>query len=594
VTAVNHRPATGSRRVLGSGRGAALLRPNGEIDWWCPNRFEATPVLWRLLDERGGFARWLGVELATWDGQPAGPTARSVLRHEGALIETWDGLLVRGPGSVLIRLARSRGPSATLVHELRRGGFDASATQVPAYTAHFEHVSISADRWNGIVIPAGLDDAELPSIAEAVRMMHSAEADQDAFLDRVPLPHDHPSRATDALRVLCALTDADSGAPVASVTTSLPEVVGGSRQFDYRFSWLRDSAYACATAALLGRRQASADYLEFIGRVLDRFDIELPPLVTSSGDPTPAERTVEGIVGWGGSRPVRVGNDAAGQCQLDSVSTVIESISVHIQCGGRMTPSTWGLLEQLTMILVDAPFGPSNGIWEGREPRRLVTEELARWIGLDKAIRLRLLCRPWLARPSWQRARAAARQRIDAAFDERTGMLPQSFDGPFVADAATLLAAIHGLVPRRSEQSRRLVLATIDALGEGPFLRRYPPTDDGFEGVEGAFLPASWWAVSALAAAGELEAARCRADQMCAQLPPLLPEQWSVDERVGAGNTPLLWSHTEAARALYNLQVAGIRHRYGLVGAAAWRVGRYVRLRLGRGLPRPAYGKTMA
>ena len=147
-------------------------------------------------------------------------------------------------------------------------------------------------------------------------------------------------------------------------------------------------------------------------------------------------------------------------------------------------------------------------------------------------------------------------------------------------DAAALTAAISGLA--RGRRGRRLVSATIQPLEQGAFLRRYPPTDDGFAGVEACFVPASWWAVTALCRVGDVAAAESRADDLCAALPPLQPEEWDVERNEALGNTPLLWSHMEAARALYALQREHIRHRYGSFGLGAWSAGRYLRLRTTR------------
>lgn len=597
-----HRPPLASHRLIGQGQGAALLRPTGEIDWWCPNRFDADPLLWSLLDPDGGAAAWCDVELATWNGWPAGPTTRTVLRHGDARVETWDGLLQFGSGTVLVRLARTLDRPCTLQHRLRCGGFGGS----PAvrWTLGLDEAAsgglrvvgrhrlgrggdlltqIDVDgRWNGLAVLADCGD-ERVTIDDMVDLMDAADRDELRFLQRIQLPHDHSSRAIDALRVLRALTDSRTGAPVAAPTTSLPEAPGGTRQFDYRYTWLRDSAYACATAALLGRVEASAAYLEFIAELVERPDNGLTPLFTSRGERPPDEKVVDDVAGWAGSQPVRTGNDATRQHQLDSIATILDAIYVHLRCGGRGRGRTWALVDHLAGLLVDAPFAASSGIWEMRTPKRLVSEELARWIGLDTALHIRALLRPWVRRCGWKAARDAARVRVEAAYDSERTMLPQSFDGPFVPDASTLLACIHGFFSRRDERAHRLVLATVAALEEGSFLRRYPPTPDEFVGIEATFLPASWWAVSALAAVGELDAARRRADDMCAQLPPLLSEEWDVEQRICLGNTPLLWSHTEAARALYNLHTARIRKRFGAPGVAAYNISRFVRIRfLGR------------
>ena len=614
-----HRPPIGSHRLLGRGRGCALIRPDAEIDWWCPNRFDAEPAMWSLLDAEGGCSRWVGALAATWDGRPAGPTARGVIRIGDRRVETWDGLVARGRGTLLVRLVRADGDARAAVplrvsNDVALGGFESAwcewrvddaprsgateacrtagavtFTVVGGRCASRDGVSLRVDvdvdarRWRGFAIAADVDAAVLPEPDGLVELMQAAEADDDRSMSRVLLPRVHPSRGTDALRVLHALTDADTGAPAASATTSLPEAVGGDRQFDYRFSWLRDSGLAVATAALLGHVDASQDYVRFVARLLDRAGEHLGPLTTTSGDAVPAERSLPWIAGWGGSRPVRVGNEAAAQRQLDAVATVVEAVSVHVQCGGRMDRTTWSVVERMADLLVKAPEGASSGIWEFREPARLTSEELARWIGLHRAVRMLRWYRPWMRRPDWVRGRDAARARVEAAYDEASGMLRRSVDDDaVVADAATLMAALCGFWPARDRRTHRLVTATVRALENGAFLYRYLPFDDGFRGVEGAFVPASWWAVGALAAVGEVGEAERRADSMCAQLPPLQPEEWDVEAGTGLGNTPLLWSHMEAARALYLLQAARIRRRHGRVVLGAWRAGRYLRLRIGR------------
>lgn len=597
---VDHRPPLGSQRLLGVGAGAALISPTAEIGWWCRDQFDSEPVLWQLLDRIGSSARWRGAEIGTWNAQPAGPTAKSTIRIGNRRLSTWDGLIVHHGRSVLIRLIKADdGEPFEVVHELSVGGFEATIQQwtTSAGTATTGVLSVAGgqsisptssrldtsvipahDRWSGFAIVDATNDERFDD-NELVQLMDAAEDDEASFLDHVQLPRDHPSRAIDALRVLRALTDRESGAPVAAPTTSLPEAPGAERQFDYRYTWLRDAAHSVATASLLGRPQAASRYLDFVATLLERCDGHLEPMTTTRGGPVPAERQIKGVNGWAASIPVRVGNNATGQKQLDSISALIDAISTHLGCGGKLTSEIWSVVDRLATMLATAPFEATSGVWELREPARLVTDELARWIGLDAAKRIRRLRRPWVRRPLWATARNDARTRVEAALDPASGMLPQSFDGPFVADASTLLAAIHGFYPRRSKQAKRLVHATIAALEEGPFLRRYPAGSDGADSIEGAFIPASWWAVTALAAIGDLDEAARRADEMCLHLPPLQPEEWAVAANEALGNTPLLWSHTEAARALFHLHHARIRRHGGPAAYAFWRLLRYLRVR---------------
>jgi hypothetical protein len=553
-----HRPALGSHRLLGEGVGAALLMPDGEIDWWCPDRFDADPVLWSLLDRAGARSRWRGADIASWDACPAGPTAHTTVRVGDRRVELWDGLVALEWGSALIRLVRPCEGRVSLTHELSAGGWGTDqrsprTTRDGIATAGLTLVGDAGVRtspdgvvvdaesqtWHGFAVCTAKNSL-IGTADELVTLLCDAETRSRSAMSSIRLPRDHPSRATDALRVLRALTDQRSGAPVAAPTTSLPEAPGGERQFDYRYSWLRDSALALSTAVMLGHLRAGERFLEFVVELVDRVNGHLEPLTTSAGDHVPAERTVEGVAGWAGSRPVRVGNAATQQRQVDAVAAVIDAIWTFANHGGRVDGRCWGVVDRLATLIAASPWQPTSGVWEFREPRLLVSEELARWQGLDRAIRLRRRYRPWLRRPAWQRQRRLARQRVEAVVDDATGRLPQTFDvGDTTPDAATLLVPVAGFWRRRDPRLRRLVDATISALEEGAFLRRYPPADDGFAGTEGAFVPASWWAVTALATCGEIEAARARADVMCAALPPLQPEEWDAASNLALGNTPL-------------------------------------------------------
>jgi GH15 family glucan-1,4-alpha-glucosidase len=167
--------------------------------------------------------------------------------------------------------------------------------------------------------------------------------------------------------------------------------------------------------------------------------------------------------------------------------------------------------------------------------------------------------------------------------DDR-GRLPQAYgDPPFRADGSNLMAAVFHLVEPRDPRSRRLVGAVLDSLSSGAFVYRYEPGgEDGFGGREGAFVPVSWWAVAALAGVGRLDEAKARTDEMCRLLPRLLAEEVEPATGQGLGNVPLVWSHMEAARALYIVDAAIRRRRWGVVGLGVWRVGRFLSQRRAR------------
>jgi GH15 family glucan-1,4-alpha-glucosidase len=225
----------------------------------------------------------------------------------------------------------------------------------------------------------------------------------------------------------------------------------------------------------------------------------------------------------------------------------------------------------------------TSGIWELREPRDLVSADIGVWLALDRAVWIARGWRPWTPRRRWLRARDAARERVLGALLPDGG-LPQAYGGgPRTADASALMAVVFGMLSRDDPRSSALVDATLRELDCAPFLYRYEPGgDDVFSGVEGAFLPASWWAVSALAACGRVDEAEQRARALDRSLPALMPEEMDPESRVGLGNVPLVWSHMEAARAAYVLDAARLRRRLGPAALVVWRGQRYVRARLGR------------
>lgn len=270
---------------------------------------------------------------------------------------------------------------------------------------------------------------------------------------------------------------------------------------------------------------------------------------------------------------------------------------MYLQTGGTLDAPTWEIVKRVADRLAADGSTMSNGIWELRDRRSLVGADIGRWLALDRAMWIARGWRPRARRRHWKSARDRARARVEAALDDDGG-LPQCYGEPTSGpDGSALMAAVFGLFARRDPRASRLVDATIAALEAGPFVYRYEPMSpakqspakqspatergDGFSGREGAFLPVSWWAVAALAATGRVGEARCRADAMCAALPRLLAEEVDPATGSGLGNVPLVWSHMEAARAMYLLDAAERRQRSGAIGLWGWRLARYARLRWG-------------
>lgn len=591
-------PPIGGHRLLGNGRSLALVTSTGEIDWWCAPELDSPPLLWSLLDHRGAAARWLGARYASTQGRPAGPGARGVVVIDGTRVAYRDGLLDVDGTTCLVRLVRLMGGGGVaLCHQLAIGGFDGprgipdgvgfrhDGSTIGVFTDGESAVEgewlrstvvACADRWSGLIVTVGPAALELD---DAVARLDEDERAAVRRVGRARLPRHHPERAADALAVLEACTYQATGAVVAAATTSLPEAPGADRQFDYRYCWLRDAALATSVASLLGQHDLARHHLDFLVSTAGPDPRLRIPVVDVRGDPVPEERTVEGIEGWASSRPVRVGNGAAGQLQYDAWGLVVEAVSVHLQTGGSLAGPTWKMVCALADRIASDEPEPSGGIWELRDPSLLLSGDIGRWLVLDRAIWIARGWRPSTRRRHWKRARSETRERVLSAIDDN-GRVPQSYDGDDRPDASALMIPLFGMLGRRDPRALRLVRAILDDLGAGPFLYRYPPGgDDGFRGTEGAFLPVGWWAVAALAVAGQVDEAEARADQLCAALPPLLSEEVDPVDGTALGNVPLVWSHMELARALYLLDAARLRRRYGTAGLAVWRVARFASLR---------------
>jgi hypothetical protein len=561
-------PPIAAHRLLSDGRSTALVRPDGEIDWWCWPRMHSTPRCWSLLDPRGGRLRFPGAVHAESDDDPAGPVLTTCLRIDGRLVEVHDALLTCAGTSELVRLVRGVEHDLDVIHEahlapfdehsdgatieLSAGGITTTIGAQPVCT----RLTGPKDEWIAVQLA-------LPGHAHGVDAlwdrMEEARARHGQMLSHGRYPVANSDRGRDALAILHACTDVGTGAVIASPTTSLPEVVGGNRNFDYRYSWLRDSSTAIATASLLGQRDLADRYTAYLDD-LGPDGILASPLSVAAGGTLPDEREVEGIAGWAGSRPVRVGNAAGDQVQHDAIGLVLDALRVHTRLRDRVSPRRWEIIVALADRVAEAdPDEPTNGIWELRDPARLVSADIGRWLALDRALGLVRLRRPWKLERSWIRAHDEARARVLGALLP-SGALPRSYDDDHV-DASGLLLVIHGLVRSRDPRAARLVDATIAALGCGPLLYRYEPDgSDGFDPGEAPFVPASWWAVAALAVLGRPESVD-RAEQLCATLPRLQPEQFDPTRGEALGNTPLLWSHAEAARALFEVDRCRSRHR---------------------------------
>jgi GH15 family glucan-1,4-alpha-glucosidase len=357
------------------------------------------------------------------------------------------------------------------------------------------------------------------------------------------------------------LTYNPSGAPVAAPTTSLPEDPGGVRNWDYRFAWPRDASIGVAAFLATGLRDEAHSFLHWLMVASRLTRPRLQVLYTLDGKPGTAEHEVSQAPGYRGSRPVRIGNEAAMQHQLDVYGWVVDAAWAMVDAGVRLHPAMWRDVRGFADFVARTWREEDAGIWEVRGPlRHHVHSKLMGWLALDRAIRIarsHRVSRRRMAR--WTAERDAVAEEIRGrGFDQGRQAYVRAF-GSDELDAALLILPVLEFDPVASPR----VTGTIDAIRRelsagGPLLYRYPPGTDGVEGGEGAFLACSFWLVQALARVGRLDEANSLFEDLCARSTELGLYAEEMDPSTGEhlGNFPQALTHAALIQAALSLQAA--------------------------------------
>jgi GH15 family glucan-1,4-alpha-glucosidase len=348
---------------------------------------------------------------------------------------------------------------------------------------------------------------------------------------------------------------APSGATAAAATASLPEEIGGERNWDYRFCWVRDSAFTLDALLQLGCPGEAEAFFWWLLHASQLTHPRLQVLYRLDGGERAPERTLE-LHGYRGSRPVRVGNEAAAQTQLDIYGYLLQTALVYAQAGGRLDRETGRRLADIADLVCRSWRQPDSGIWEVRsQPRHFTHSKMMCWVALDRALRL---CEaghvPGSNAPTWRREALAIREFIETrCWSERLGSYTRHAGGEEL-DASLLLGILFGYDP----PDRGRLAATVDALrrdlGRGPLLSRYSG-EDGLSGAEGAFLCCSFWLADALARIGRLEEATELMDQLIALASDvgLYAEELDPDTNELLGNTPQALVHLALINAAVSI-----------------------------------------
>jgi GH15 family glucan-1,4-alpha-glucosidase len=344
---------------------------------------------------------------------------------------------------------------------------------------------------------------------------------------------------------------------MAAATTSLPETPGGERNWDYRFTWIRDSAFMLWGLFTLNFEWEAFEFFAFVMQTVGTNPLQI--MYGIGGEHELTEKTLDHLSGYEGARPVRTGNGAWDQKQHDVWGMLLDSISIHARHGltQQMPTTTWELLSDLVEDAVAHWQEPDRGIWEVRgEPKDFTASKVLCWVALDRGTRLAKARGDTERAERWSKVADEIKAEVcDRGVDKR-GVFVQHYETDAL-DASLLLLPLMGFLPPDDERIRKTVLAIADELTKDGLVLRYrvEHTDDGLEGEEGTFTICSFWLVTALAQIGETDRARALCEKLLSFASPLLLYAEEIDAESGRhlGNFPQAFTHLSLINAVMSV-----------------------------------------
>jgi GH15 family glucan-1,4-alpha-glucosidase len=588
----------------------ALVAPSGNVEWMCVPRMDSPSVFGAILDRDAGGFRLGPAEVTV-------PADRRYLPGTMVLETSWG---TDGSGWVIVRDVLLIGPwhheeKRSSTHRRAPTDYDADHVllrtvrcvngevqvvldchpvfdygRVPAaweYTGSTYHEAVA--NAEGVEVQLRLTtDLQLGlegSRATARHLMkegdtafcalswteHEPPRSSDAayrrlvwtahhwqhWLDRGEFP-DHPWRAhlQRSALTLKGLTYAPTGALVAASTTSLPETPGGERNWDYRFSWMRDSSFMLWAFYTLGFDWEANDFFHFVADVAGG-DEELQIMYGIDGRRELDEHVLDHLQGYEGARPVRVGNGAWDQRQHDVWGAVLDAVYLHTKSRDTLDERVWPMLSRQVERAIERWREPDCGIWEVRgEPKHFTSSKLFCWIACDRGARLAAMREDSEQHERWQAAADEIHADICANGVDKRGVFVQHYETTAL-DASLLLVPLVRFLPPEDERVRNTVLAIAQELTDHGLVLRYrvEDTDDGLAGEEGSFLICSFWLVSALVEIGELRHGRALCERLLGLASPLglYAEEIDPHNDRHLGNFPQAFTHLALINAVMHV-----------------------------------------
>jgi len=572
--------------LIGDLHTAALVGTDGRVVWLPWPRFDSPSIFAALLDDQRGGEWMLGLaDPATsrqaYDGETAvlltefeTSTGKAELRD---WMTPWDGA---APSHDLCRVLRcTRGEvhvqgrfaprpdyarRTPTLHSRANGlYFEAHTLQLDLESSHPWKIAngsalLQATLRVGDELRCVLSSGRFIAISAIGEMQEQTKRFWHAWMQACSYDGLWPLAVRRSAITLKLLTYAPTGAIIAAPTTSLPEWIGGVRNWDYRYTWLRDASLTLSALYLLGYRDEARAFFGWLGERAQQYDTPLQIMYSIDGAAQLQEHELEHLAGYRGSRPVRIGNGAFDQSQLDVYGGVADAAYVHEREGVLLTPEQWASLRGEIDYVCAHWHEPDHGIWEMRAPgQHHVFSKLMCWVALDRGL-LIAEHEGWEHdEPRWAATRDALHANILAqGWNAQINAFTMTYAGTEL-DASLLIMPLVGFLPADDPRVRATIEAIDRRLGHGPLIYRYR-MDDGLPGDEGAFLLCSFWMVEALTLIGRVDEAVERFKALIAYAGPhgLLSEEINPQTGAALGNYPQAFSHIGLINSAWRLTQA--------------------------------------